>query len=168
MPWEPRWSLKNGRDVLSFTYELTSSCPLLFYIHVFPIARGFTFCSLKCLLLILYTLLQNLSGCPFKSVILLTLSPCQTSWESPGYSKTHSLSKVSIGQVSTFVQLLRCQQTWPTLQATWEVPKSSWVVPYLKRAFFPIEGDLMRLGSADLPCTPQSKLCSPGKRSWSL
>ena len=45
-----------------------------FYIHVFPIARGFSFCSLKCLLLILYTLLQNLSGCPFKSVIILTLS----------------------------------------------------------------------------------------------
>ena len=56
--------------MLSFTYELLPHLVIcFFYTHVFLLARGFTFCSLKCLLLIL-----NLSGCPFKSVIILTLS----------------------------------------------------------------------------------------------
>ena len=132
--------------MLSFTYELLPHLVLcFFYIHVFPIARGFTFCSLKCLLLILYTLLQNLSGCPFKSVILLTLSHVKLPESLQDTQKPIHSVKFQLDKWSTFVQLLRCQQTWPTLQATWEVPKSSWVVPYLKRAFFPIGGDLMRL-----------------------
>lgn len=130
-------------------FHLLMSLPHLvlcfFYIHVFPIARGFTFCSLKCLLLILYTLLQNLSGCPFKSVILLTLSHVKLPESLQDTQKPIHSVKFQLDKWSTFVQLLRRQQTWPTLQATWEVPKSSWVVPYLKRAFFPIEGDLMRL-----------------------
>ena len=135
--------------MLSCTYELLPHLVLcFFYIHVFPIARGFSFCSLKCLLLILYTLLQNLSGCPFKSVIILTLPHVKLPESLEDTQKPIDSEKFQLDKWSTFVQLLCCQQTWPALQATWEVPKSSWVVPYLKSAFFPIGGDLMRLDSS--------------------
>lgn len=140
MQWGTGWSLKNGRDVLSFTYELLPHLVIcFFYTHVFLLARGFTFCSLKCLLLIL-----NLSGCPFKSVIILTLSYVKMPESLQDTQKPIQSVKFQLDKWSTFLRLLRCQQTWPTLQATWEVPKSLWVVPYLKCAFSPIGGDLMR------------------------
>ena len=43
---------------------------------------------------------------PFQVCNYTNTSPCQTSWESGGYSKTHWLRKVSVGQVKYFCAVI--------------------------------------------------------------
>lgn len=112
----------------------------------------------------MFTLDTKSEWMPFQVCNYTNTFLCQNAWESPGYSKTHSVSKVSIGQVKYFSAVITLSTNMTHLAGNLRSAKVLVSCSLSKVCLLPYWGWLDETWiPADLLCTSQSKLCKLGR-----